>query len=603
MNRLLTSLSTMAILAAAASAQCYETNLGTLLGTGDDALFALQPMNIVFPMGGVAPSYTHAHVSTNGFFYLTNGAVSGASASQYSTSAATALTNFRGSTVGRAPCIAPAASDLNVIAPGGVYLNNAIPGKCVITWVDTRTYSLTTLWTTQAQLFATGEVYFYYSPSTVSQATGSFTFGLTCGVSAGDAIASVPGMDLSVGGVSATQLAYQQFPAGTFDLAGKTVSFIPSGGGYVVSTSACGASNIPYGSGCGGQFASFYEYFPTSTLAAPALTGNSMVLTPVGGAYLATWGGGPYVAPSGGATVLAVGDDGEVTQLLSTAFPTPSGPVTDLRVHGNAIITMGSTAQTFPGSNNYTPATPAFLDAAQTAFWSWHDYNSAEVGSGAVKYEEALNGNNELIAYITWDGVESYANPEVANPSTLQFQLTLTGANAGRVVYVWVNIDGNATSTFGSAHLIGYSPGGASVDPGSINLATSLPVVTSAADVPPLALGIAPNPVIGNTMIYTTSNIPGTALLSAQLVSLAQVDPGIDLTGLGAPGCFQRIDLVTAATVLIFGSPTATYSLTLPNDPTLAGLPLAGQSASLVPGINPLSVITSNGVLSVVGTF
>lgn len=360
------------------------------------------------------------------------------------------------------------------------------------------------------------------------------------------------------------------------------------------------ATTTNYGAGCYTlPRASFYQLFADAAAASPALSGQSMVLTPTGSEYLASWGGGTYVTPSGTAGTLAVGDDGEVSQALSTGFPTPAGPVTNIRVHGNGVITMGATAQTFPGTNSFTPTAAGFLAAGQTAFWSWHDFNSSESGSGAVKYEEALDGNNDLIAYITWDGVENYPTGLV-NPSTIQFQLTLTGPSAGRATYVWVNVDSDITSTFGTAHLVGYSPGGANLDPGSVSLATALPIVT-APDVAALALAAGSNAVLGTTVVYTTSNLPLTTVVTAQIVSLIPIPAGTTIPG--APGCLQYVDLSLSATTLLFGSPTTTFSFAVPNNPGLAGLPLNLQSASYVPGVNPLNVLTSNGVQSVVGNF
>jgi hypothetical protein len=363
------------------------------------------------------------------------------------------------------------------------------------------------------------------------------------------------------------------------------------------------ATNTTYGTGCYTRArASFYELHTDAALASAALTGQSMTVLPAGSEYLATWGGGAYVAPSGTAATLAVSDDSEVSQPLSTGFPTPAGTVTNIMVHGNGLITMGATAQTFTGGNSYTPNTAVFLGAGQTAFWSWHDYNASEAGSGSVKFEEALDANNDLIAYITWDGVENYSTPTAANPSTMQFQLTLTGANAGRVTYVWQSIDNNTTSTFGSAHLVGYSPGGANLDPGSVVLATALPIITG-PDVAALALSASNTAVLGTSVTYTTTNIPATAMISADIISFGQINPGIDLGFMGAPGCLQLVDLTVSSTTLLIGGPTATLVFPIPNDPGLAGLPLNLQSASLDPTANALGVLTSNGVRSIVGNF
>src|SRR5262249_61193660 len=93
--------------------------------------------------------------------------------------------------------------------------------------------------TVQAQLYSNGEVHFFYSTNAQSQST-TFTFGVTVGVSQGNAIAAVPASNLSAGASSTTQLMFEQFTPGTFDLGGTTVSFVPNvSGGYDESVSAC----------------------------------------------------------------------------------------------------------------------------------------------------------------------------------------------------------------------------------------------------------------------------------------------------------------------------------------------------------------------------
>jgi hypothetical protein len=209
------------------------------------------------------------------------------------------------------------------------------------------------------------------------------------------------------------------------------------------------------------------------------------------------------------------------------------------------------------------------------------------VGSGSVKFEE-VGG----IAYVTWDGVYNFSGTTAADASTVQYQFDETTGN--------VNIVFGSVSANGAAWLVGYSTGGANLDPGSISFATALPIVTG-PDISALALSAAPAPVIGTTMVYTIGNIPATAPVSALLISLGQVFPGIDLGFLGAPGCLQLIDLTSAAKIFLIGTPTITYSIAVPAVPSLAGLPLNAQAASLDPTANTLGVITSNGIHSVVG--
>ncbi|HEX5051218.1 MAG TPA: hypothetical protein VFZ65_05565 [Planctomycetota bacterium] len=618
MLRIVSSLCCLAAFQVAAHAQCFESNFGVLCprgafppGYGDDVLFDLQPMNLVFPMGGVAASYTHAHIQSNGVVFLTNGAASGETTTGYSGNATTQLNNLRG-TAGAPPRIAVLWRDLDMQAGngGGVYFNNTLPGRFVVTWADAVQFNtVAPVFTIQAQLFATGEVTFYYSSTAASSAAA------IVGVSEGNAIAAVPGVDLSVGGNSgSTKLLYERFAAGAFDLANHCVGFEPSGGGYMQSI-GLPAAHTPYGQGCY-EFAleSFYQPFANAAAAAAALTGQSMVWTPTANGYLATWGGGTYQPPPGGAAVLAVGDDDEVTVTPSTPLPSPFGAASDLRVHGNAIISLGASPQTFPGApNNYTPTPSALLGASQTAFWSWHDYNTNEAGSGDVTYHEAVV-SGETIGYVTWDDVESWSQPGQANRSTLQFQLNLT---TGVVTLVWVDIDDNGTSPYGSGHLIGFSPGGPSFDPGPVTLATALPIQTM-PDLAPLSLSAAPAPVStttsGTLVTYTTSNIPEAApgsgvYLGANILSFAGVpEPGVGLSFLGAPNCFAHILTINLIQAMVGAVPTLSVTLSVP-----AGVPegteIFSQSIALVVpfslpnGQNAYGLTTSNGLRTRVSSF
>jgi hypothetical protein len=46
-----------------------------------------------------------------------------------------------------------------------------------------------------------------------------------------------------------------------------------------------------------------------------------------------------------------------------------------------------------------------------------------------------------------------------------------------------------------------------------------------------------------------------------------------------------------------------TQSLPIPNNATYVGLQLFAQSASLVPGVNPLGLLTSNAIKSFINNF
>ncbi|HEX5054691.1 MAG TPA: hypothetical protein VFZ65_23145 [Planctomycetota bacterium] len=356
------------------------------------------------------------------------------------------------------------------------------------------------------------------------------------------------------------------------------------------------AAHIAYGAGCYAVTDSFYSYFADAGAAATALTGQSMTLIPVGSQYFVSWGGGSFVAPSGGAVGITGfapnGDDGVATYTIA------SGALSGLTlfVHSNGNIWFGDNrAALLP--NDYTPRASGMLAAPHTGFWSWHDYNLDEPGSGQVFVEESGN-----VLYVTWLNVESYPLG-VANPSTFQFQVDL---GSGSVTCVWQHIDGDSTSSFGSSHLVGYSPGGASVDGGSLALSTALPLLTTVG-MQPLTLTASPAPVAGTTVNYTIAHMPeaspGSGVYVGVLILSLGSSPGIDLGFLGAPGCLLHVASLDLMLSTVGFSPIQTVSFPLPAV-IPSGVSLFAQAAALVVpgslpnGQNAFGLVTSNGLLS-----
>lgn len=601
-------------LAALASAQCFEPSFGVLAprngfaaGYGDDVLFDLQPLNFVFPMGGVAASYTFAHIQSNGVIFLTNGAASGATTTGYSTTPATQLENLQG-TAGQPPRLAPMWRDLDNLAAngGGVFFNNTIPGKFVVTWSNTVQFGTASpVFTVQAQLFNSGEVHFYYTENSASSAA------VICGVSQGNAVAAVPSVDFTApGGNSGTSmLLHEQLAANAFDLGTKFIHFAQNVfGGFDETATDCGAFNQGYGSGCYDVSDSVYQYFTDSAVASAALANQSVVLTPTNGQYVVSWGGGTFVPPTAAAVNVfaAPTDDGEQIVTPSLAFPTASGPQTQLRVHSNGVISWGAVAQTFPGTTSYTPTSSGFLNGANAGFYAWHDYAENDTGSGRIEREEIIVGTDTILC-LTWDNVESWPL-NVVNAGTLQFQLNL---NNGVAKLVWTTVDNNTASTYGSAHLIGYSPAGASQDTGSINFATSLPVTTPSGNMVALALSASPAPVsapsTGTAVTYTTTNMPPfdasspPVYVGVNVISLGQIPTGLELGIIGAPGCKVYVTSLDLCQSMIGSTPTQSVSLPIPPG-VPAGLELYSQSAvlflpgSLPNGQNAFGMTLSNGI-------
>lgn len=368
---------------------------------------------------------------------------------------------------------------------------------------------------------------------------------------------------------------------------------------------ACAVTST-YGTGCYTVNGSAYQEWtdnatPSAAAAASAaLTGRSLKFLPSGSGYLMLPGNATgYIAPTPAATVVTLADDTENTVTLGAPFNYPGGSTSTLFVHANGYVSVGSN-NTLPGGFNDIPEIPQMLNAPETAWWSWHDYNPAEAGSGQVKFEQI-----GAVACITWDGVESYPTTAV-NPSTLQFQFDLA---SGEVTIVWVTIEAQGGTGFlqGSDHIIGFSPGGASPTTGQFNITTLTTQVLTVPERFPLGLGTTSKPLLGTTVSLDTTSPPNIGL-GVNFLSTVQIPaPGLDLAILGAPGCAALADvgagLGNAISNLGLPGVTLQSSLALPNNPALAGVRIYSQSAWLDAAANALGVVTSNAVELVLGIY
>lgn len=116
------------------------------------------------------------------------------------------------------------------------------------------------------------------------------------------------------------------------------------------------------------------------------------------------------------------------------------------------------------------------------------------------------------------------------------------------------------------------------------------------AGVPQLLSPILPQ--IGISSTLQLANLPLN--VGVFVLSLAPMNPPLDLTFLGAPTCtlYQQLDVLATA----FGTGgTATYSLAIPNSPALVGTQLFSQGVSLDPAANALGLTTSNGLVATIG--
>lgn len=344
---------------------------------------------------------------------------------------------------------------------------------------------------------------------------------------------------------------------------------------YQTGISAPQATRSNYGTGCTSTVASFYELF--STPSTFDLGNRSMTMTPAAPGYTVS-SGGLFHVPGGGAVTLALGDDATVaTPVLSTPFPYQGGTASQLHVCSNGFVSVAA-----GNTNGFTPSTLTLLNGSQTAWYCWHDYNPVTFGSGQVLFEDVAG-----IAYITWNGVWNFGGSSIADANTFQFQFNLA---SGEVKLVWGQM-----ANSGNAYLVGYSPGGASVDPGNRDLTNALLsgfAISGADDV--LTINALQRPIPGNLVGIVTGNVNPNTLFGAVILGLTQYPAGISLAPQMA-GCFQYTDGSITLPLFLGNAPTQTVQLLIPN---AVGLHAYAQSAIFCPGANLtlLGGISSGGI-------
>ncbi|HEU4420626.1 MAG TPA: hypothetical protein VFT55_16930, partial [Planctomycetota bacterium] len=313
---------------------------------------------------------------------------------------------------------------------------------------------------------------------------------------------------------------------------------------HIVPVSGSLATNTVLGVGCIKQNTSFFENFATS--GAFDLDNTVMTMIPSGpGSYIVLQGGGALLPVGSIATpvVLALSDDSEVTRTFTTGtFP----GATSFNICSNGFVSIGSNGV------STTPDVNTFLNAANTAWRSWHNFNPAIAGGGQVKYEESA-----AAIVVTWDGVWDAGGTSAANANTMQMQFY----PSGQVTFAW-----GTMSHLGNGHLVGYSPGGSSLNPGNTDLSTLVAnvLMLGATDIVPLALAPTTRPIIGTNWNLTTSQIPATGVLGVDIFGLA--DPGVlDLSFLGMPGCQLRSTLDLIDGPWLVAGTTHSYAFPIPN--------------------------------------
>ena len=341
---------------------------------------------------------------------------------------------------------------------------------------------------------------------------------------------------------------------------------------YSVGNNSCSlpsnASATTYGNGCYQFSASFYEVL---TAAGMDLGGVKITGTATSLGYDITTAASGWTGPGLSAQAMALGDD----DFQDSA--TVGGTL------GVWVGSNGNIALNGANSNGFTPSVSTMLTNPETGIYAWTDLQPASGGgsNGDVFYEE-----NGTVATVTYNGVDGW---NTGDPNSIQFTYdTATGD--------WSILFGTVSGLNPEDWLVGYSPGGASLDPGATDISAG-PFSIGSVDAAALALN-SNAPKLGNNWDLQVSEA-GASPLAFLYFGSAAVDPGVDLGSVGAPGCSAYTNADLSSFALTVSSGNASLCLPVPNDPALAGGSFSVQAAAATT-LNALTVVTSNGLL---GTF
>jgi hypothetical protein len=558
--------------AAVAQVPCSQSNLGTNLGLGDEAMSAPQALGFSFVYNNVG--YTSIEVCDNGYVALGSGG-----AANWNVDPATLCNDLF-------PSIRPLWIDLDPSAAGSgsVYFqavpaSGNTPAYAVVTWDRVYEYFGSTPHSFQLFLIDGGAIRCTYGLDLANA-----TYEWLVGASPGNAAAQNPVSFASLPILTSGNATFHEYNGGgAVPLAGRTYDWTPDGlGGYIVTESLACAGTTAYGTGCVAKFQSFYEQFPTTPSIDLSNTAFQMLFTGTG--YLALPSSRTFVAPSGTATNLNLGDDTSATVTLSAPLQYPGGTTPTLEVCSNGFISAIA--------SNGTSYQPDGAELGLRAFPSWNVWRDFICDTSGNVWVEEIAG----IVYVTWLNVIGYdgTSPGIT-PSTFQFQFELATGNVD-LVFLAMDTVSVSTWTGGEGWVVGWSPGAGAVDPGSLDLSAQLPltITTYPVDILPLTLNASAAPAVGTTIQLVSSNVPNNSLFGAVLMGFQQFNPGLPLDNLGMAGCSRYNDGVVT---LLFFPQGSTGSVNF-NVPQFPGVNVQTQSVVYCPaaGLTTLGAIASGGL-------
>lgn len=542
------------------------------LGLGDDAV-ATVTLPFSFPFNGA--SYNAITVSSNGFLWI--GPNNGASQ----------LTESESLMLSGTPRIAVCWDDLNpspTTGSGGVYVKTDA-NLCSVSWYGVQRYANpAALANCECVIEPSGAITLHYESSCTMSSGGS---QIIVGLSQGTPGAVASQVDLSTSPNITAATGYEIFAAGTFDLAGTTLTFVPTGPTDYVTVSSplppCPfAGAAAYGQGCPEPGDAFYELFPVSTF---DLSNTSWRFVATGpSSYVLTPGPGWDASFTSADVIGPLQDDDTINVSMASmgVFPFQGAPLTAVDLCSNGYVWMEPNTLA-----DYSASEAEFCSEGPRVAPCWFDLAPTLLGTA---YGNVYWTATATSCMATWENVPVYNLPATQNTLQVKFH------NNGDIDFSYLTVANNAT--LASEAIVGISAGHVPV-PGSIDFGASIAANLNVSNVPSLLQTALTAPILGTTYSVEVTNIPVGTAIGVIILGLGQLN--VDLTFLGATNCFQYATNDAASVFILGGATIMTNNLGLPNNPAFAGINLYSQGATFSAGLNPLGIITSNGIRGQIG--
>ncbi|HZN40899.1 MAG TPA: trypsin-like peptidase domain-containing protein [Planctomycetota bacterium] len=344
------------------------------------------------------------------------------------------------------------------------------------------------------------------------------------------------------------------------------------------------ATAVPFGSGCYQTRGCFAQIFAPNTFDLGGTVSSTVGVSfvPIPNGYTVQAGPDAWFTPT--SPNLGLADDALATLTLPFSFAFPGGSTTDVRMSSNGFLWLN-------GTSTDPDLTPSSIELAQqparfAPFWM----NLNPAAGGTCHYD--VDPTNTEV-YFTWDNVPAYTTGPTGPGNS--FQLVLRADQSAEFRYRQMPNQSLLT-------VVGWSRGAQMIPP-LIDLSAALPFQVS---VDQNALGFVPinRPILGTSQVINITNIPNPAgSIGLALIGSAAIVPGLNLSVIGAPGCFLNSMADVIQPVFPLVGATTPWGLPIPNTTSLSGTHVYCQGALLVPpGTNAFGVLTANSVNLTIGT-